>query len=169
MKNKITKISIFPLTIIVFLFNSCFSIPTVKIIIDDNIPQEDTAVVMVSSNITITKFNDIDVLKEWYPKNVRRNLELTIPSGETNFIYNMFWQVSIGQVNSWIEGKDLKFSFNFEDGKEYTIGYYSKSVGFFIAQRHELYLAIWDCLYPDATPDKSHKNRIIKQRLVSIY
>jgi len=169
MENNINKKGIFLLTIIALLFSSCFSLPTVQIKTDEDIQKEDSAVVMVSSNITITEFNGIDVKNKWYPKDGRRNVKLTIPAGETKFIYNMYWQVTSGQVNSWLEGKDLNFSFNFEKGKEYTVGYYSKSVGYFLYPKHELYLVIWDCLYPNATPDKSHENRIIRQWLVSTY
>jgi hypothetical protein len=169
MENKIVKKEFFLLTIIVLLFSSCFSAPTARIMVDEKIPQENTAIVMVSSNITITKFNGIDVKSKWYPKNGRRNLSLTIPAGETHFIYNMYWQVTSGQVNQWLEGKDLNFSYNFDVGKEYTIGYYSKYVGVFLNPKHELYFAVWDRLYPNATPDKSHESRIIRQWLVSTY
>jgi hypothetical protein len=124
---------------------------------------------MVSSNITITEYNSIDVKSTWYTKNNRNNLRLAIPAGDTDFVYNMYWLITTGQVNSWLEGKSLKFSFNFEAGKEYTIGYYSKDVSSFLNPRHELYLAVWDCIYPNAKPDKSHENRIIKQWFVDIY
>jgi hypothetical protein len=124
---------------------------------------------MIGNNIKITKFNDIDVESEWYPGNRRRNLLLTIPTGETNIIYDMYWQVTSGQVNRWLEGKDLTFSFNFEANREYTVGFYSKSVGNFLNPRNELYLAVWDRLYPNAKPDKNHESRIIRQWLASIY
>ena len=168
MEKKMLKIGGFFL-LAIFAFTGCLSAPTSQIIVDDNIPQRDTAIIMVGHNIKITNFNGIYVEDEWYPNNRRSNLRLTIPAGETHFIYNMNWQISTGQVNSWLEGNDLEFFFNFEVGKEYTVGFYEKSVGTTLNRRFELYLVVWDRLFPNAQPDRSHENNIIQQWLVRIF
>jgi len=169
MKQYLTTKGIFLLTVTVLLFGSCLSLPPAKISMNGDIPQEKSAIVMVCDDIVITELNGVDVEHILYPKNARRNLLLTIPAGETHFNYNMHWTVSTGQVSSWIEGKDLKFLFNFEAGKEYTVGYYAKYVGSFFNPRYELYLAVWDCVYRNATPDRSHEKRIIKQWFAKVF
>ena len=168
MNKKLGKLAILSIISIVVIAG-CVTAPTSFITIDKDIPQGESANIIVSSNITITEFNGDDVKNEWYRRNSRRTLNLKIPAGETQFIYNMYWQVSRGQVNSWLEGKDLTFSFNFEAGRKYTIGFYSKRAGSFLSQRHELYLAVWDVIYQDAKPERNHEKNIIKQGLVSIY
>jgi hypothetical protein len=168
MEKKMFKIGGF-LLLAIFVFASCLSAPTSQIFIDDNIPHENTAIVMVSSQIEIKKFNDIDVESEWYPRGRRRNLRLTVPAGETNFIYDMYWPITSGQVNRWLEGKDLSFSFNFEAGNEYTVGFYEKSISTSFKRMFELYLAVWDRVFLNAQPDRSHENNIIQQWLVRTF
>jgi len=170
MENKSNKKQVFIITILIFLFSGCFSVPMTQIVVDKEKPQEETAVILVRSSITITNFNGKDVKDEWYPKDKRKFLKLTIPAGETNFVYNMFCQMSNGQVTTTISGNNIKFSFNFEAGKEYTVGHYAKSkkTGFF-SNVNELYIAVWDRLYTEELVLKSREDRVIRQWLVKVF
>jgi len=105
------KYKTFILFMVVFiLFSSC---ATTKIVFDDTIPLEETAIIQPTLSITIIEFNGKRVnwnAGDW-------GTEITIPSGEANLIVNIAFETS----NYLYTGGKLKFTYDFKKGQKYII------------------------------------------------
>jgi hypothetical protein len=117
-------------------------IMTLSVVYDESLPKEETALVVFSEAIRVVEYNGIAVEDTWYPdKKLRRN-KATLPAGETSIVFNYRGSINAGNTRISFHGEGIELHFDFEAGKEYTMGMYTQSLGFF--QPTEYGVAIWD-------------------------
>jgi len=107
MKNNIFGF----LLVIISLFASC---ATTKINFDDNVPDDETAIIQPSVSIIIVEFNGKRV--DWQA-GTWSGTEITIPSGEANLIVG----IAIEKGNYLYTGGRLSFAYNFIKGHKYYL------------------------------------------------
>ena len=163
MKTKNWLFSFAFLFCIVFLLGtSCITIPG-KVVVDPELPQENSTLVMMSSAINVITYNGIDVSKTWYSNNKPRVNKVTLPAGETTLFFNLRAVFGRGNINMIINIENIEVRYNFEAGKEYTLGVYaSNNIGTLFNPRQKLFLAIWNKAFSDANPGGSHNDKILR-------
>ena len=165
-KNRLTLHGAAILVIALFAFlaiSTTVSAPPGKMTIDSDLPKEKSAVVIFPSSINIKEYNGINVKDEWYPKGKWRKMTVTIPGGETHLLFDISASFDRGNTTYTFTPKDLELEFNFEAGKEYTVGLYiSKNEGSFLFPKQKIVLAVWDKIYSDADPGNREEDHVIK-------
>ena len=114
------------LSFIVPLFSSCFTIPR-TLILDPNLPPEETTMVVFQQVLCITQYNGIDVRERWYPDEKYREIKATLPAGQTTIIFNYRAETSVGNTTYRMKADDIELHFDFEAGKKYIIGFYREA------------------------------------------
>jgi len=157
-------VTILVMVLFVFLaISSSASAPPGKITMDPNLVKEESAVVIFPEFLYVKEYNGIGVESEWYPKGKWRRLTATLPGGEAHLLFDVGMSYSRGNTIYTFSPKDLELKFNFEAGKEYTVGLYlSKNEGNFLFPRQRIFLAVWDRIYSDADPGNSAEDHVIK-------
>jgi len=144
-------------------FSLLFSVSAGKTTINPDLPKEKAAVVIFNRGLYVKEYNGIDVEDAWYPKGNLRHMTVTMPAGETRLLFDMHVQFQRGNTIYSFRPKDLELKFNFEAGKEYTVGVFaSKNEGNFFIPKQKIVLAIWDRIYSGADPGNREENHIIK-------
>ena len=163
MKTKRNIVNLTLVTCIVVLFASgCFTIPG-KVVIDPDLPKENTALVIISEAIRVIEYNGIDVTKTWYSNNNPRVNKVTLPAGEATLFFNIRAVFARGNTEMTINLENLETTYDFEAGKDYTIGVYaSQNIGTFFNPKQTLILAIWDKAISNANPGNTQNDRILK-------
>jgi hypothetical protein len=109
------------------LATSCISIPH-KINFDDTVPKEETTVVLFAEGIHVLALNGVDVDEAWYGSSYWSNesANVTLPAGETDVEYDLYYVQSNGQSSTTFSAKDLRLIYVFEAGKKYIVSFGSK-------------------------------------------
>ena len=149
---------------IALLMAGCNTTPRGSVVIDSELPSENTALVMITSGIRVTEYNGIDVSESWYPRNQGRINRVTMPAGNTTLLFNINALFGGGNVNIRVRMEDIMINYNFEAGKEYTISLYAPRAesSTFFNPRQTLILAIWGRAFHDANPGSSYQNQILR-------
>jgi hypothetical protein len=129
---------------LVVSLSGCFSL-SAKITVDPDLPIESSAMVMIPSVIHVKEYNGINVKELWYPKNEFRDITVIMPAGETHLLFDMYAGFVWGNTTYNFKPKDVVLKYNFEAGKEYTIGVT-------LSDKKVVVLAIWDGFYPNELP-----------------
>jgi hypothetical protein len=124
--------------------SSCLT--TYKMVVDTNIPEDQT--------VTVTFVNDdengIFIVKEWNDTNIVKELygnkyisgndktKLTVPAGNTSFAFDAYFTLR----STTHSLKNIELRYNLEQGKEYHIKGFTKSLGLF--KGHEVLVRIYD-------------------------
>ena len=95
------------------VFILLFSCATTKIVFDDTIPLEETAIIQPTVSIIIIEFNGKSV--NW--RAGTWGTEITIPSGEADLIVSIVFE----KGNYLYTGGRLKFTYDFKKGQKYMI------------------------------------------------
>ena len=137
------------------LLSGCISMPR-NVMIDSELPKEQTALVSIDNEIQIVEFNGINIRDAWYGGDKWYHINAVIPAGETRLLFNLSTTFFRENVSYWIKRDNLQLVYNFEAGKEYTFAvYYSENIGTFFNPRNKAFLAIWDGVI---TPRKNLSN-----------
>ncbi|MDR0638735.1 MAG: hypothetical protein LBG27_07540 [Spirochaetaceae bacterium] len=114
-----------------------------KVVFDDSLAPEESAVVVFGNSIHVLEYNGIGVEDAWYPKKKYRINTVTLPAGEASILFDYYVSISRGNTIYPASGEGIELKFHFEAGKEYTVVAYTKTEGF-IFVKIEYGLAIWD-------------------------
>ena len=130
---------------------------TGNIVLDPDMPAEQTAKVRFQRSIYVTHYNGIDVEDAWYPRGYLKANTVTLPAGETTLNFDIAYSFSYFKINYSLDVNDIELRYNFEPGKEYTVGnYVSENLGNFFIPKFKVYVGIWDQIYPaDTRPEKN--------------
>jgi hypothetical protein len=132
------------------LLSGCISMPR-NVMIDSELPKEQTALVSIDNEIQVVEFNGINIRDAWYGGDKWYHINAVIPAGETRLLFNLGSSFMRGNVSYTIRRNDLQLVYNFEAGKEYTFAvYYSENIGTLFNPRNKVFLAIWDGVLPPA-------------------
>jgi hypothetical protein len=131
-----------------------------KIVYDESLPPEQTALVVFSDTIHVIEYNGIAVKDSWYPKGKYRINKVTLPAGETAILFNLRFTIEYARSSTTVSMEDIELRFDFEAGKEYTVAVYTKSLGFF--KGTEYGVAVWDYASQTASPGGADEDKIIK-------
>jgi hypothetical protein len=152
---------------VTLLISGCMTVASVarqasagKIVYDESLPPEKSALVVFSDTIYVMEYNGISVEEAWYPKKKYRINKVTLPAGEASILFNLSAVVNQGNYAVSIAQDDLELRFDFEGGKEYTVAMYTKSLGFL--KDTEYGLAVWGYASQTASPGGADKDKIIK-------
>jgi len=110
-KEKIMKYKSIPFFILLTLFVSC---GTTKIIYDDSIPMEETAIIQPTVSVRVIAFNGNNV--NWVA-GIWRGNDYFIPAGKAELIVSISKQIG----NTQYTGGRLKFTYNFISNNKYMI------------------------------------------------
>jgi hypothetical protein len=110
----------------VFL-SSCSS--TYKMIVDKNIPEDQNVMVTFENDTKdgyffVREWNNIKINDELYGgKNISSNdkVEMTVPAGNTNFTFDVYYTISTRYSSTTNSFKDIELRYNLEPGKKYLI------------------------------------------------
>ncbi|MDR2313822.1 MAG: hypothetical protein LBE02_04740 [Spirochaetaceae bacterium] len=111
------------------------------IVYDQSLPAEQSVLVVFGDTIHVLEYNGIAVEEAWYPDGKYRINKVTLPAGETSILFNLRADVDQGNSITRISANDIEMRFTFEAEKEYTVGVYTKSQGFF--KNTDYGVAIW--------------------------
>jgi len=150
MKNKVSYLA---LTIgIIVLLSSCFSIPrNHEMVVDENNQQNNVTVTFVNNTrngwFIVKKWNNTDINDELYTKRGGRisstdKSVLTVPAGENNLTFDVFYTFSSNNSTITHEKRDIELRYFLEDGTEYQIKGRTQSLGLF--KGYELFVGIYD-------------------------
>ena len=164
-KNRFTLHGVTILVITLFAFLAISSATTRApspgfITVDPDLPLEQSTVVKIYSYIFVAEYNGINVSDEWYPNGEWRNVTVTMPAGETHLLFDMNRRFSRGNTTYTLRLKDMELKFNFEAGKEYTVGTSIRDEGNIFSPKGKLLLAIWDRIFADEYSREA--DRIVK-------
>ncbi|MDR1839769.1 MAG: hypothetical protein LBQ93_09350 [Treponema sp.] len=98
----------------IFLLILLVSCGTTKIVFDDSISIEETAIIQPSVSVTVISFNGNRV--NWSAGTWRGN-DFIIPSGEADLIVNITTEIG----NTLYTGGRLNFTYNFYNGNKYLL------------------------------------------------
>ena len=158
--RKINYGLLFVTVVIALLATGCFSIPH-KLVFDPDLPKEETALVMISNTIIVNEYNGVDVRKAWYPANRARIYKATLPAGESSIHFDISATFSRGNRYITVNREKIELTYNFEAGKEYTIGVYgSKNKGNIFIPKNTLILAIWGQAFSNANPGRNRESEL---------
>jgi len=134
-----------------------------SITMDPDLPRDKAAVVIFGEEILVKEYNGIEVKSTWYPKDRTRIMTVTMPAGDAHLLFDIHGAWSRGNTTYRFTPKDMELKYNFEAGKEYTVGMYlGRNEGNFLIPRQKIYLAIWNRLYTDANPGYYGEENILK-------
>jgi hypothetical protein len=107
---------------VLFLLLSCAA---TQVIWDESLPADQTAIIRISSVMTITSYNG--VLVQWKEGKLT-DVEVALPAGNIEFIFDLeaYEMVYGGQAS--YKGKDMLLKYNFAAGKKYVLNFYSGSI-----------------------------------------
>lgn len=128
------------------------------------LPEEQTAVVTISEVIEVYAYNGIDVSKTWHPKRKNRVVKAVLPSGETALSLNLHAEFTVGNTIYISDIEDVEVRYNFEAGKEYTIGMYAKRTedSNFLFPRYKILLVIWGKTFPGGAPISNFEDSLLR-------
>jgi hypothetical protein len=130
------------------------------IVYDQSLPPEESTLVAFGDTIYVMEYNGIAVREAWYPDGKYRINRVTLPAGETSILFDYRSTVRQGDYTYTLRGNGIELRFNFEAGKEYTVGIYSKSLGLFVGSEYGV--AIWDFVSQSGPIGGGEASRIIK-------
>jgi len=117
------------------------------------------ATLVIGEGIFATHLNGSSVYDEFYPENRhqwRVNKE-TIQAGSSTVNFNFYYINHKINMNVFLMGQNLEFTYNFEAGKEYTVAFYSKLLNPFVT---EYGVALYD--YASTTGSAGSNSQIIR-------
>jgi hypothetical protein len=113
------------------------------VVYDDSLSAEKTTLVVFTEPIHIREYNGTAVEETWYPEDKWRLNRVTLPAGEASILFDLGLLVDHGNYATRVNAKDIELRFNFEAGKEYTVGAYTKTTNWFLG-KFEFGIAIYD-------------------------
>lgn len=145
------------------IVSGCFSTPAGKIVYDPELSAENTTYVVFCGTIFVQEYNGINVSDTWYPRGKLRVNRVTLPAGDTTVGINIRGEFSRGNTIYTIRIDDVQLKYDFEQGKEYTIGLYiAENTGNFLFPKNKIMLAIWGKAFPDGSPGRTKPDLILK-------
>ena len=145
---------VFPVFLIL---SGCFTTPG-NIAFDPDLPPDRTTLVTFEGTIKVLEYNGIDVSSQWYPKDIIRANKVTLPAGSTKVLFNLSVYIHWANATIHVTHDNLELNFDFEPGKQYTLGGYVKNTGFLGLGKTKVGVGIWDStILHRHDPDKAIK------------
>jgi hypothetical protein len=142
MERDIMKKPIFFFVLIVLITASLSAAPTVHtLVVDKNLPADQNAVVTFNESLFVKEWNNIDIEDELYGKKEvwsSHKARLTVPAGNTNFIFTALYS---GSSYSY-RYENIEIIYTLEPGKKYEIKRSRKSKGFL--KGFDFFIEIYD-------------------------
>jgi len=143
-KEKITFGMAF-IVVLTVLFSSCGTTSR-YLYFNSELPEEETAVLLIRNNILIKEFNGIPV--KWGAADhltVEERNYIVIPGGEAKILFDVFYILTRGQNSIvYFSQKDMLMNFNFEAGKEYTLAFWTVNEGNIFIPKLTLYMGVFN-------------------------
>jgi hypothetical protein len=114
-----------------------------KVVFDESLPPEQSTVVVFDDSIHVLEYNGIGVEQSWYRNKKYRVNTVTLPAGETTILFDYYFSITRGNTIFTATEDKIELKFDFEAGKDYTVGAYTRTEGFIIVET-EYGIAVWD-------------------------
>jgi hypothetical protein len=114
-----------------------------ELVFDESLPPEKRTAVVFGDSIHVLEYNGIGVEDSWYRNGKYRINRVALPAGETTILFDYYLSFSRGNTIFRATEEEIELRFDFEAGKDYTVGAYTKTEGFIFIEI-EYGIAIWD-------------------------